>query len=59
MAGFGLSVVDINGCAVVMNSEDAMYVRAQQAGDTELMRILEERAERKYGKPPADVVDET
>ena len=43
---FRFGVVEIDGQRVVMDSVDAMYVRAQQRGDTELMKILEERAER-------------
>jgi hypothetical protein len=56
MAGFG--VVYIDGMPVVMNSVDAMYVRAQQAGDTKLMEILEERAKREHGPQGADSKNE-
>ena len=49
MSGFGL--VEIDGQLIVMDGMDAMYVEAQQRGDTELMKILEHRAEVHNGGP--------
>jgi hypothetical protein len=36
---------------VILDSLDAMYVNAQQCGNTELMKILEHRAEAHDGGP--------
>jgi hypothetical protein len=45
MASFSLGLVEIDGQLIVVDGMDAMYIRAQQAGDTKLMRLLEHRAE--------------
>jgi hypothetical protein len=49
MAGFG--VVEIGGHSVALDGLDAMYVRAQQAGDQRLMKILEHRSKDHNGGP--------
>ena len=51
MSGFRFGVVEIGGCPVVLDSLEAMYVRAQQDGDEALMKILEHRAEVHQGGP--------
>lgn len=51
MASFNFGVVEIDGQQVVMSGLDAMYVRAQQAGDEKLMKILEHRSEAHNGGP--------
>jgi hypothetical protein len=51
MASWSFGVVEIDGHPVVMDGMDAMYVRAQQRGDTKLMRMLEHRAEKHNGGP--------
>ncbi len=38
-------VVEIDGHQVIMDPLSAMYVRAQQLGDTRLMAILEHRSD--------------
>ena len=49
MSSFG--VVEVGGQRLILSGMDAMYVRAQQAGDERLIKILEHRAEVHDGGP--------
>jgi hypothetical protein len=48
---FSFGVAEVNGRPVVVDAFSAMWIRAQQDGDEELIRVLQHRSDEHGGGP--------